>query len=172
MANHNYKNYYSRGSEALEVLEPPIRRPHIGIEYPRNKPKRKISRKFIEKHRAINKLNLKSKIIFMVLGVYSFVLAIWCISINVENSSMSISLNNLKAEINENYNKIEDLQVSLAQSYDLKNIEYIAKNKLHMDKPSPEQVIGIDIVNENYTEYYEDNNKTTFLDRLKGVFNG
>lgn len=173
MANHNYKKYYSKGSAALEVYEPNIQEPQIEVAPKRVTRKKTAPNKaLLEKHRTINKLNAKSKVFFILIGAYSFALAIWCIAVNVENANLKIGLDNTNAVIAENYSKIEDLQVVLAQSYDLKSVEEYAKTKLNMDKPSTEQIISIDLINENYTEYSAEESNVTLWDRIKGVFDG
>lgn len=175
MANHNYKDYYSRGSEALKVNQSYQREVELERPVPARRKKnnkRVVSRRYIEKHKAINKLNLKSKLLIMMLGTYFFIIGLFCISLNVNNSDMTIQLNSLKTEVNENYSKIEDLEMQLAQSYDLKTIEQYAKNKLDMNKPLPEQIISIQLVNENYTEYFQPEKKATIWEKVKGVFNG
>ncbi|MFV0502746.1 MAG: hypothetical protein ACK5LT_02070 [Lachnospirales bacterium] len=119
----------------------------------------------------INKVNIKSRNIFLFLVFYSFIFLTANLFIQSKMDSINYTITENRDALKEKNDIINSLEVELAQSYDIQEIERRAKEELNMRKPESYQIIYIKPTSESYVNYNDIiPADSSFLNRIKDFF--
>ncbi len=165
----NKKNYnsYHKTSEAYDysyaVPKPKEdKKPKIKKKKKRGTPKLKI--KYVYSNKNNGKISMST---YGTIFVFFICAVFWVFSYSMVNIQRAVN-ENLRKELNENYSIVESLKIDLDQKNNLEEIGRIAREKLHMSEPEPNQIVHIKVPKSNYTEVLtESTKKTNHLDKLK-----
>ena len=150
---------YTRGNTALV----PERKP----QYDKNK-KQKIK----EELRAKKIKKLKVNLISNVVGISALVCILGGITLAIDgyvydrqNELTEIKEETASSDIN------DALKVMLLKYSSLENVKNVAENELGMVYPNKDNTILIDMSKDYFSHINEEENKESFLDKIKGIFN-
>lgn len=150
MASRKYKNklnnrtYYNYTSEAYKL------EPNYDYKY-ETKPKKKITKpKKVKYILAEKNVKLWSfKLVFFMVTTFIFLGVI--VSINALIIQKKIQFNKLTVNLEEIVSNNKYLETELATKIDLDEVERLAVQNLHMNKPLSHQIFYINVPKESYT---------------------
>ena len=151
---------YTRGNTALV----PERKP----QYDKNK-KRKIK----EELRAKKIKKLKVNLISNVVGISALVCILGGITLAIDGYvyDRQNELTEIKEETAASSDINDALKVMLLKYSSLENVKNVAENELGMVYPNKDNTILIDMSKDYFSHINEEENKESFLDKIKGIFN-
>ena len=151
---------YTRGNTALV----PERKP----QYDKNK-KQKIK----EELRAKKIKKLKVNLISNVVGISALVCILGGITLAIDGYvyDRQNELTEIKEETAASSDINDALKVMLLKYSSLENVKNVAENKLGMVYPNKDNTILIDMSKDYFSHINEEENKESFLDKIKGIFN-
>ena len=151
---------YTRGNTALV----PERKP----QYDKNK-KQKIK----EELRAKKIKKLKVNLISNVVGISALVCILGGITLAIDGSvyDRQNELTEIKEETAASSDINDALKVMLLKYSSLENVKNVAENELGMVYPNKDNTILIDMSKDYFSHINEEENKESFLDKIKGIFN-
>ena len=148
---------YTRGNTALV----PERKP----QYDKNK-KQKIK----EELRAKKIKKLKVNLISNVVGISALVCILGGITLAIDGYVYD-ELTEIKEETAASSDINDALKVMLLKYSSLENVKNVAENELGMVYPNKDNTILIDMSKDYFSHINEEENKESFLDKIKGIFN-
>jgi len=144
--NDNYNQYYSNSSEAYEV-EYDYEDNTEEVRTTKRKVKKVIrkKKKIGERYRydTENKVKLSLTTYLIVIVIFSGLISF--LSLNAQKSYLILSIEELQDNLKAKQEEVDEIKVSVAEGYDLREIEKIASTRLGMSKPQPHQIINITI---------------------------
>lgn len=151
---------YTRGNTALV----PERKP----QYDKNK-KQKIK----EELRAKKIKKLKVNLISNVVGISALVCILGGITLAIDGYvyDRQNELTEIKEETAASSDINDALKVMLLKYSSLENVKNVAENELGMVYPNKDNIILIDMSKDYFSHINEEENKESFLDKIKGIFN-
>ena len=151
---------YTRGNTALV----PERKP----QYDKNK-KQKIK----EELRAKKIKKLKVNLISNVVGISALVCILGGITLAIDGYvyDRQNELTEIKEETAASSDINDALKVRLLKYSSLENVKNVAENELGMVYPNKDNTILIDMSKDYFSHINEEENKESFLDKIKGIFN-
>mgnify|MGYP001006943202 FL=1 len=151
---------YTRGNTALV----PERKP----QYDKNK-KQKIK----EELRAKKIKKLKVNLISNVVGISALVCILGGITLAIDGYvyDRQNELTEIKEETAASSDINDALKVMLLKYSSLENVKNVAENELSMVYPNKDNTIMIDMSKDYFSHINEEENKESFLDKIKGIFN-
>lgn len=151
---------YTRGNTALV----PERKP----QYDKNK-KQKIK----EELRAKKIKKLKVNLISNVVGISALVCILGGITLAIDGYvyDRQNELTKIKEEAEVSSDINDALKVMLLKYSSLENVKNVAENELSMVYPNKDNTIMIDMSKDYFSHINEEENKESFLDKIKGIFN-
>lgn len=151
---------YTRGNTALV----PERKP----QYDKNK-KQKIK----EELRAKKIKKLKVNLISNVVGISALVCILGGITLAIDGYvyDRQNELTQIKEEAEVSSDINDALKVMLLKYSSLENVKNVAENELSMVYPNKDNTIMIDMSKDYFSHINEEENKESFLDKIKGIFN-
>ena len=151
---------YTRGNTALV----PERKP----QYDKNK-KQKIK----EELRAKKIKKLKVNLISNVVGISALVCILGGINLAIDGYvyDRQNELTEIKEETAASSDINDALKVMLLKYSSLENVKNVAENELGMVYPNKDNTILIDMSKDYFSHINEEENKESFLDKIKGIFN-
>lgn len=151
---------YTRGNTALV----PERKP----QYDKNK-KQKIK----EELRAKKIKKLKVNLISNVVGISALVCILGGITLAIDGYvyDRQNELTEIKEETAASSDINDALKVMLLKYSSLENVKNVAENELGMVYPNKDNTILIDMSKYYFSHINEEENKESFLDKIKGIFN-
>ena len=151
---------YTRGNTALV----PERKP----QYDKNK-KQKIK----EELRAKKIKKLKVNLISNVVGISALVCILGGITLAIDGYvyDRQNELTEIKEETAASSDINDALKVMLLKYSSLENVKNVAENELGMVYPNKDNTILIDMSKDYFPHINEEENKESFLDKIKGIFN-
>ena len=151
---------YTRGNTALV----PERKP----QYDKNK-KQKIK----EELRAKKIKKLKVNLISNVVGISALVCILGGITLAIDGYvyDRQNELTKIKEEAEVSSDINDALKVMLLKYSSLENVKNVAENELSMVYPNKDNTILIDMSKDYFSHINEEENKESFLDKIKGIFN-
>ncbi len=151
---------YTRGNTALV----PERKP----QYDKNK-KQKIK----EELRAKKIKKLKVNLISNVVGISALVCILGGITLAIDGYvyDRQNELTEIKEETAASSDINDALKVMLLKYSSLENVKNVAENELSMVYPNKDNTILIDMSKDYFSHINEEENKESFLDKIKGIFN-
>ena len=151
---------YTRGNTALV----PERKP----QYDKNK-KQKIK----EELRAKKIKKLKVNLISNVVGISALVCILGGITLAIDGYvyDRQNELTEIKEETAASSDINDALKVMLLKYSSLENVKNLAENELGMVYPNKHNTILIDMTKDYFKHINEEENKESFLDKIKGIFN-
>ena len=151
---------YTRGNTALV----PERKP----QYDKNK-KQKIK----EELRAKKIKKLKVNLISNVVGISALVCILGGITLAIDGYvyDRQNELTEIKKETAAASDINDALKVMLLKYSSLENVKNVAENELGMVYPNKDNTILIDMSKDYFSHINEEENKESFLDKIKGIFN-
>ena len=151
---------YTRGNTALV----PERKP----QYDKNK-KQKIK----EELRAKKIKKLKVNLISNVVGISALVCILGGITLAIDGYvyDRQNELTQIKEEAEVSSDINDALKVMLLKYSSLENVKNVAENELSMVYPNKDNTILIDMSKDYFSHINEEENKESFLDKIKGIFN-
>ena len=151
---------YTRGNTALV----PERKP----QYDKNK-KQKIK----EELRAKKIKKLKVNLISNVVGISALVCILGGITLAIDGYvyDRQNELTEIKEETAASSDINDALKVMLLKYSSLENVKNVAENELGMVYPNNDNTILIDMSKDYFSHINEEENKESFLDKIKGIFN-
>ena len=151
---------YTRGNTALV----PERKP----QYDKNK-KQKIK----EELRAKKIKKLKVNLISNVVGISAFICILGGITLAIDGYvyDRQNELTEIKEETAASSDINDALKVMLLKYSSLENVKNVAENELGMVYPNKDNTILIDMSKDYFSHINEEENKESFLDKIKGIFN-
>lgn len=151
---------YTRGNTALV----PERKP----QYDKNK-KQKIK----EELRAKKIKKLKVNLISNVVGISALVCILGGITLAIDGYvyDRQNELTEIKEETAAASDINDALKVMLLKYSSLENVKNVAENELGMVYPNKDNTILIDMSKDYFSHINEEENKESFLDKIKGIFN-
>lgn len=151
---------YTRGNTALV----PERKP----QYDKNK-KQKIK----EELRAKKIKKLKVNLISNVVGISALVCILGGITLAIDGYvyDRQNELTEIKEETAVSSDINDALKVMLLKYSSLENVKNVAENELGMVYPNKDNTILIDMSKDYFSHINEEENKESFLDKIKGIFN-
>lgn len=151
---------YTRGNTALV----PERKP----QYDKNK-KRKIK----EELRAKKIKKLKVNLISNVVGISALICILGGITLAIDGYvyDRQNELTEIKEETAASSDINDALKVMLLKYSSLENVKNVAENELGMVYPNKDNTILIDMSKDYFSHINEEENKESFLDKIKGIFN-
>ena len=151
---------YTRGNTALV----PERKP----QYDKNK-KQKIK----EELRAKKIKKLKVNLISNVVGISALVCILGGITLAIDGYvyDRQNELTEIKEETAASSDINDALKVMLLKNSSLENVKNVAENELSMVYPNKDNTIMIDMSKDYFSHINEEENKESFLDKIKGIFN-
>lgn len=151
---------YTRGNTALV----PERKP----QYDKNK-KQKIK----EELRAKKIKKLKVNLISNVVGISALICILGGITLAIDGYvyDRQNELTEIKEETAVSSDINDALKVMLLKYSSLENVKNVAENELGMVYPNKDNTILIDMSKDYFSHINEEENKESFLDKIKGIFN-
>lgn len=151
---------YTRGNTALV----PERKP----QYDKSK-KQKIK----EELRAKKIKKLKVNLISNVVGISALVCILGGITLAIDGYvyDRQNELTEIKEETAASSDINDALKVMLLKYSSLENVKNVAENELGMVYPNKDNTILIDMSKDYFSHINEEENKESFLDKIKGIFN-
>ena len=151
---------YTRGNTALV----PERKP----QYDKNK-KQKIK----EELRAKKIKKLKVNLISNVVGISALVCILGGITLAIDGYvyDRQNELTEIKEETAASSDINDALKVMFLKYSSLENVKNVAENELGMVYPNKDNTILIDMSKDYFSHINEEENKESFLDKIKGIFN-
>ena len=151
---------YTRGNTALV----PARKP----QYDKNK-KQKIK----EELRAKKIKKLKVNLISNVVGISALICILGGITLAIDGYvyDRQNELTEIKEETAASSDINDALKVMLLKYSSLENVKNVAENELGMVYPNKDNTILIDMSKDYFSHINEEENKESFLDKIKGIFN-
>lgn len=151
---------YTRGNTALV----PERKP----QYDKNK-KQKIK----EELRAKKIKKLKVNLISNVVGISALICILGGITLAIDGYvyDRQNELTEIKEETAAASDINDALKVMLLKYSSLENVKNVAENELGMVYPNKDNTILIDMSKDYFSHINEEENKESFLDKIKGIFN-
>ena len=151
---------YTRGNTALV----PERKP----QYDKNK-KQKIK----DELRAKKIKKLKVNLISNVVGISALVCILGGITLAIDGYvyDRQNELTEIKEETAASSDINDALKVMLLKYSSLENVKNVAENELGMVYPNKDNTILIDMSKDYFSHINEEENKESFLDKIKGIFN-
>ena len=151
---------YTRGNTAIV----PERKP----QYDKNK-KQKIK----EELRAKKIKKLKVNLISNVVGISALVCILGGITLAIDGYvyDRQNELTQIKEEAEVSSDINDALKVMLLKYSSLENVKNVAENELSMVYPNKDNTIMIDMSKDYFSHINEEENKESFLDKIKGIFN-
>ena len=151
---------YTRGNTALV----PERKP----QYDKNK-KQKIK----EELRAKKIKKLKVNLISNVVGISALVCILGGITLAIDGYvyDRQNELTEIKEETAASSDINDALKVMLLKYSSLENVKNVAENELSMVYPNKDNTILIDMSKDYFSHINEEENKESFLDKIKSIFN-
>jgi cell division protein FtsL len=146
------RNTYVNGSNAY-APERSRENPLTREEY------EKLNRAKIERtNRIKQKKNAKKrKAMFTIVG--AFVVGVSLIWSEAQVYGVQNKLTKMKKEIVEVGRSNEDLKIQLGKVTNIRNVENVAEQKLHMKKPEVSKFLYVDLAKNNFSEIPEDNSQ-------------
>ena len=151
---------YTRGNTALV----PERKP----QYDKNK-KQKIK----EELRAKKIKKLKVNLISNVVGISALVCILGGITLAIDGYvyDRQNELTQIKEEAEVSSDINDALKVMLLKYSSLENVKNVAENELSMVYPNKDNTIMIDMSKDYFSHINEEENRESFLDKIKSIFN-
>ena len=151
---------YTRGNTALV----PERKP----QYDKNK-----KQKFKEELLAKKIKKLKVNLISNVVGISALVCILGGITLAIDGYvyDRQNELTEIKEETAASSDINDALKVMLLKYSSLENVKNVAENELGMVYPNKDNTILIDMSKDYFSHINEEENKESFLDKIKSIFN-
>lgn len=151
MANQGYRNYnYQYGTEAPKYPNMPYQNPY-GEETPNEAPLRRHKQTPKPKRDLAFTLQLTACSFLVFTAAFSFVHL--CATLSVKQNE----LKQVSTQIRETQSSINSVKAIIAANLDLEHIQNVATTQLQMSEPLPHQVVYIELPEQSYTIYNEDN---------------
>ncbi len=181
--NRQYNRYgsiYSNSSVAHKIIK---NDETYSIKQLKKQQEEKKKQKEVEREKQVlyinSKLRAKDRLNGALLSFVVSVIAIcgfFLLSNNDRKTNLQNEISNQSNIIKANAEEIKNLEIELAHSYDIKNIEQLAKKDLNMALPTPSQIYYIELPKADYVTYANNTvpEKTGFnliIDKIGKVIN-
>ena len=130
-------------------------------------------KKLVEELRAKKIKKLKVNLISNVVGISALVCILGGITLAIDGYvyDRQNELTEIKEETAASSDINDALKVMLLKYSSLENVKNVAENELSMVYPNKDNTILIDMSKDYFSHINEEENKESFLDKIKGIFN-